>query len=581
MMQKILIGITTFNNVDNKSEIEKIYNMSGIGVRIVDDFSTDGLRDYLEAKQIEFETPPQKVGAPGLGRNMILEYAIANEYQYVTFIDGDDAILDDNLLELVGGLEAEYSICYSPMLTRGYNNALIPSESANFEFHGELRKKELLSKDNLKLCKQLLMGSGGRIYNVGLIKQHNLRYDPNKSGQDTLFNHQVFEHANVIKYLDVSKPFYIYNIQTQSLSNNYNLEIMKGRLELIEQIAKFPYAIHTCEEYATKSFHRYTRSYMMSEEDKCELVHLLSTFTNKEYTYAPSKNYLKKKELTREFKEGLNIILVDCEIEISDKPLFNVVRVKPFNHLSQIEEYLVYSKTIILDKTVLAVDEGVLKNCIENQADLIQPYYRLENNLPVHKLDEPIYHGYSTTGFVNTYTYVGMVFKTKYLCSVEFSFGGYFEFLVKAMFVNSLIPLVVKTDNFALSQRNITKRYRNAIIRTYNCSFFANTRGMINPYSNLAENGIVKGTFIANNDFECNSNLTSEEQALIELQMLEFSGFDGWYLIDEDNYLVDVVSCAAVLDFDKLICMRRVKGKGKYKTNKPIVNLPPSIIFSS
>lgn len=576
-MNKLLIGITTYNNVDNFAEIEKIYNSSEVAVRIVDDYSTDGLREKLNEKQITFETPIKKIGAPGCSRNMILEYAIAKNYEYVTFIDGDDAIIKENLIDNLKSLENSYDMCYSPMLTRGYNGLLIPSESANFEFCGELKKASLIEDDKVKLRKQLLMGSGGRIYNVKLINKHNLRYDPDKSGQDTLFNHQIFEHSKMIMFLDIAKPFYIYNIQTQSLSNNYSLDIMKGRLKLIKQIAQYPYAIHSCEEYATKSFHRYTRSYMMKEIDKIELVDTLSKFTNIEYTYSPSKNFLVENESHMRFERGLNIILIDCDLKLKSDPLFNIVKIEAFSTFEQIKKYLIYSKTIVLDKTVISIDEKFLKDSIDSNEDLIQPYYRLANGQAVHKLDEPIYHGYSPTGFVNTYTYVGMIFETRHLCKVEFSFGGYFEFLVKSMFLNNLIPLVVKTDNFVLSQRSITKRYSNAILRTYNCSFFANTRGMINPYSTLIENDIVPGTVVTKVKFNQIPMLTYEEQALIENQIQEFSGFDGWYIVDEENCLAGVVTSAETIDFSNLICMKRLKGKTNYKPNKVILNLPKNI----
>lgn len=572
-MKKLAIGITTFNNCENIDNIEKIYNLENIDVYIVDDYSTDGTQELLQQKNIKYDLTPQKIGAPGFARNMIIEMAIQSQNEFISFIDGDDDVILENLDYIAGQLDSKYDMYYTPMLVVGYNGARIPLGVSNYSFSGPMFKEKLLATYMFQRRFELLLGSGGRIYNLNVINKYNLKYDRDKSGQDGLFNHDFFDKTSSIYFNDVTKPFYVYDIQLNTLSNNYNYEILKGRLELIGKAAEYEFTINSKIQYADKAYNRYTNTNLIAEPQKLEIVKLLSEFSGKDYNYRIKNDYLKPVEINYNYELGINIILVNCNIDVPEHKLFNVVHIKKLENYDQVVSLLKYSKTIFIDETILSINFEFLLEMVKSQEQIIQPSYLLNNQESALSLELPVYHGYSTTGMYMTYTFVGMVFDSKLLVQYDFSFVSYFEYLVKALFLSREIPKIYNTSGFYKIERNKTKFYNNAIVDTFIRTYSANTRGKIATYSKLATNDIVPGSFIGKKPSYQSKNMSYEEHSFIETEMLEFENFDGAYIINEDNQITEIISNKPSFNFTNAICARVVKNS-KYNDEKELINIP-------
>lgn len=579
-MKKLAVGITTYNNVDSIDTIERIYNISEVDVYIVDDYSTDGLPEALKARSIPFETPPRKIGAPGYARNMILDHIIEGGNRFVTFIDGDDEVIDENLITLANKLDSKYSMYYTPMMTVGYNDALIPLASSNYEFVGVKKKSELLTEEEYPLRKRTLMGSGGRVYNVDLIKKYKLRYDEDKSGQDTLFNHTIFQYSDLIYFNDVTKPFYIYDIQMDSLSNNYKLSVLERRLILIREVAKFPYTIHTKMEYMKKAFERYTDSYLMEEDEKVKLAKVATDYTGEQFDYVKTNDYLIRNQDIPKFSKGINIVLIDSDLDISDKSEFNVIKIKEWSQFENVKSELKFSKTVFFNKTTLAINEQFLIDSIAIEEEMIQPLYVSNNTLNIHQFQNPIYHGFTVNGFSSTYTYIGTIYSTRSLMEFTFNSFSSYEFLIKVMFFNCIVPKVYNTTGFIRKAQTITKPFQNYIFNFYNKCYFSNTKAKISIFNRLALNPIQKGSFIGVSPSYKSENLTYEDQSFVETELQEFIGFDGAYIVDKRNQILETTSQADSINFSKMICGKQISSGKNSINGKKLVNIPKKFTIS-
>ncbi len=573
-MNKLAIGITTYNNADNIENISNIYNLDGISVYVVDDYSTDGTVELLKNKGIDCMLPLIKAGGPGAGRNMIIRKAHTAGNKFIAFIDGDDAAIIDNLKILANKINNKYDMYYTPMLVRGYNDALIPLGSSNFTYEGKVSTKKLKTSKFEKLRYKLLLGSGGRVYSLDIIIENNLLYDPNKSGQDTLFNHEYFECIKNVYFNDVTKPFYIYDIQMESLSNNYNLDVLNNRLELIDEISKYPYSIHTNKEYADKSFVRYTSTYFVEEEMKLKFAKTLTEFTGNEYNYVPSKDYLTKVEVVTNFKRGINVVLVNCDLVFPQHELLNVIKVNEITRYQDLTKLLTYEKTIILDKSILQVDYNYLIEMSKSSIDIIQPKYLTPLGESAQHLNNNIYHGFSNSGVCYTYTYVGMIFDTRLLLNFDFSFTNHYELLVKSLFLNAVIPKINNTAGFYMNMRKVTKFYRDSILESFRRSYFANTRAKFLPYQRLMSSKITKGNFIGVDPSYQSSNLSFEEQSFIETELLEFSDFEGAYVVDHNNNIIETTSMLSIINFSNMIFGKKISNGVDTIGDKELINIP-------
>ncbi len=573
-MNKLAIGITTYNNANNIENICNIYNISGISVYIVDDYSTDGTVELLKKEGIDCKLPSEKAGGPGAGRNIIIKEALAAENKFIAFIDGDDAAIIDNLSLLAKNINPKYDMYYTPMVVRGYNEALIPLGVSNYTYSGKFSTKKLESPQYEDLRFKLLLGSGGRVYNLDIIKKNNLAYDPSKSGQDTLFNHQYFACIKNVYFNDITKPYYIYDIQMNSLSNNYKLDVLNNRLTLIEEIAKYPFSIHTNKEYADKIFRRYTETYFIDEEAKIELSNILTKFVCDQYNYVPTNDYLKEVEVTSEFNKGINVILVDCNIEVPDHESLNVISVPAITNYEQLSKLLTHSKTIILDRSIYQVNFEYLLKFLEYEERVIQPKYMMINGQNTHCFDDELYHGFSTSGVSSTYTYVGMLYDTKLLLKFDFSFINHFELLVKSLFLNVVIPKIHNTTGFYIHARNLNKLYTSNINQTFQKSYFSNTRAKFIPYSKLAVNPIIKGSFVGVIPSYKSHNLSYEDHSFIETQLLEFCNFEGAYIVDANNNIIETTSKTNKINFSNMIFGKRVSSGISTLTHKKLINIP-------
>lgn len=117
-MRKVSVILTTYNSGETLGKVlDAIVGQQGAGtdyeleLLVVDDCSTDGTRDILAAKGIQFISTEKNSGGPNRGRNMGLERATGD---CIAIADHDDVWHSDKLASLLPHLDD------APIVTSGY-----------------------------------------------------------------------------------------------------------------------------------------------------------------------------------------------------------------------------------------------------------------------------------------------------------------------------------------------------------------------------------------------------------------------------------------------------------------------------
>lgn len=117
-MRKVSVILTTYNSGETLGKVlDAIVGQQGAGtdyeleLLVVDDCSTDGTRDILAAKGIQFISTEKNSGGPNRGRNMGLERATGD---CIAIADHDDVWHRDKLASLLPHLDD------APIVTSGY-----------------------------------------------------------------------------------------------------------------------------------------------------------------------------------------------------------------------------------------------------------------------------------------------------------------------------------------------------------------------------------------------------------------------------------------------------------------------------
>lgn len=153
--------------------------------------------------------------------------------KYIFFIDSDDFINknyfssfldlmdDENILGLcpIEGLQNTFFECV--------NNLLIDFNKLDQEMFLELNKN------------YILYGPVAKIYNLDLIKKHNIIFPINISfGEDLIFNFEYLKYINRIKYTNKTSYYYDRSNET-SLSQKYRKNRYENELLLFETLKNF------------------------------------------------------------------------------------------------------------------------------------------------------------------------------------------------------------------------------------------------------------------------------------------------------------------------------------------------------
>ncbi len=379
-MNKICIGITTWNNIDNFDNIKKMYNNDqGFKVYIADDLSNDGLIEKYQENGIEFMSVPYKVGAPGLSRNMILEAAIVDGYEFITFCDGDDYFDLNNLAKVQENLTPDIDIAYVHMISE-FEDIQHITKNANTGLNGKYNVRDIEKYTKLS---NIFMASGGRIYNLKTVEDNNLKYALDLPGQDTLFNTHMRQVCKFV-YIDNQNCFYYRTFDRDSLSNKVSIKSLFKRYDAINQITKMK-TFNESQRVLKNRFKELNNIRELEDDKKVEGLNILfkdllddpeyldlyeSCIANILYQPALRERRINKNFVPNHKEHGLTIISTDpnvsAQIEnLKDLETLNVQLVKPehgnVKGLNIAIKEIMYSKVMFVNKNFIADDFNIKK----------------------------------------------------------------------------------------------------------------------------------------------------------------------------------------------------------------------------
>lgn len=194
---------------------------------VVDDCSTEDIKSVVEEfrDKLHIKYLKTKVnGGPGAARNVGIEDAIANNYDYVIFLDSDD-ILYPRAIEV---------------LTREIMMSDLDVVSSNIDVDGFKKEKRVIDTLNL------ITWVHGRIYRTSVLKKKNIRFiDYLKSGEDGEFNNRFDNLTEKKGHIEEVTHFWRDNKHSITRSNNSkNFE----KIVDIDMIRAYCYTIRYMQE---------------------------------------------------------------------------------------------------------------------------------------------------------------------------------------------------------------------------------------------------------------------------------------------------------------------------------------------
>lgn len=202
--------------------------VSDLEVIAIDDGSTDGTYDLLTslAKEDErLKVIRKENSGPADTRNLGIDNA---KGEYIAFLDSDDYIENDffsSLLKRASG-------CDFDVIAGGYymeNDEDLPPFKKEFLHKSDLR---LYSRDDFFKNLSSLTDSHmmfvvwNKLFKREMLKANNIKFQNFLSGEDRLFNLDVFKVLN--SFLFVNRPFYHYVLYKKDTLNN---RFVKNRFE--------------------------------------------------------------------------------------------------------------------------------------------------------------------------------------------------------------------------------------------------------------------------------------------------------------------------------------------------------------
>ncbi|WP_424244598.1 glycosyltransferase involved in cell wall biosynthesis [Elusimicrobium posterum] len=199
---------------------------------IINDGSTDNSPDICAKyalKDTRIKLINQENKGAGAARNTGISNALG---AYFTFIDADDYIDADLVMELTNAIEANVDFVMCGM---NIGNKKITAQDAIVTGHKQTVKYILKSL----LSKNLLYGPVCKLFLKQIIIDNNILFAPNvKYAEDTIFVLEYLKFVNTLK--NVAKPMYTYNYLPAGLASNNNTNLL-FRAQRVDMLKKFLY----------------------------------------------------------------------------------------------------------------------------------------------------------------------------------------------------------------------------------------------------------------------------------------------------------------------------------------------------
>ena len=200
--------------------IDSLLNQSltDFEVLLINDGSTDNSKavcDKYANKDTRFKAIHKQNGGPGAARNLGLKEA---KGEWVVFVDSDDWVDADYLKDLYESIIPDSTPQGLVMQGIEFHTSESNIERLNFESHTYLQHDSAKAFEEKQLqCYGYIVA---KIYNLAIIKEHNLCFDESaKIAEDLLFLLSYVPYAGYIRLINGANYHYV--ISSESLSRNY------------------------------------------------------------------------------------------------------------------------------------------------------------------------------------------------------------------------------------------------------------------------------------------------------------------------------------------------------------------------
>jgi glycosyltransferase EpsH len=250
MSPKVSIIIPVYNTekyLDKCLESVCGQTLKEIEIIVVNDGSTDesqSIIDKFARKDKRIKVVIKENGGLSSARNAGLEVA---EGVYVGYVDSDDWIdeeMYEELYRIAVRDDSDIAVC-------GCRDVFT---ERTIETSHELREETLsvkemgLEKFFIDKRKKLTIITCNKIYRTSIIKEYNIRYQPNKEiySEDLLFN--LYYQLHCDKITSTSRSFYNYYIRQGSISHSQKPELIIQLIRLVEYFKNYAKAQGKLEE---------------------------------------------------------------------------------------------------------------------------------------------------------------------------------------------------------------------------------------------------------------------------------------------------------------------------------------------
>ena len=249
MEQLVTIAVASYNNGDTierclKSVVNQSYK--NLEVLIVDDGSVDNtfevLNGFKDADRIRIIT--KQNGGLSSSRQLALEEAKGD---YICFIDADDYLLPNHILNLVARINRDGSdigICSTKV--EDVNGAEIESASRSLSCKDGIISVSInkIAKDKGDSLRPLLLSdSWNKIYSLNFLRESKVIFNIPKglNGSDTNFNRKLALHSPT--YSLVSEPGYVHVVYQSSAVHRKGKKLIKSFIIIVREQAEESYKL--------------------------------------------------------------------------------------------------------------------------------------------------------------------------------------------------------------------------------------------------------------------------------------------------------------------------------------------------
>ena len=254
---------------------------------LIDDGSPDGsgrLCDFYSSEDSRIRVFHKENGGVSSARNLGLDNVRG---EWVTFVDADDAIEPETLLECSTHFEKADIVRFSMKFVYSEDG----SQTSEIAFP-QIRKEQYLSKI---ASRETIMGVWGGLYLVDLFKDTNLRFNESLvSGEDWLMLTRLVMRARQVKIIDM--PFYLYTKYNESSATHVPQFKTLFSSALAQKEIEGIFVEYKLNNYYKKSL----------AKGKCDLVYnFLSLILRKSSDFTKQQFELFSKEVKLTVKEIL------------------------------------------------------------------------------------------------------------------------------------------------------------------------------------------------------------------------------------------------------------------------------------